>query len=88
MAAADVGDERPALELADDAVERGQPLGDEVGVVAGTEEPLAALVDVVDVLVPPHTRAGARHLGDPRRVEHRTQGDLEEPGQVRGAARR
>ena len=52
MAAADVGDPGAALEALDDAVERGQPGRDEVGVVAGAEEALAAVVDVMVVLVP------------------------------------
>jgi hypothetical protein len=52
VAAADVGDPGALLELCDDAVERGQPRVDEVGVVAGAEEALAALVDVMVVLVP------------------------------------
>ena len=85
MAAADVGDQRAALELVDDAVERRQPLGDQVRVVAGPEEPLAALVHVVDVLVPAEPVAAARLLDDLRRVDHRAERDLEEPRQVRGA---
>ena len=88
MAAADVGDERAALQLVDDAVERGQPLGDQVGVVAGPEEALAALVDVVHVLVPAEAR---RRCGPPRRScgesMHRAERDLEEPGQVGRAVR-
>ena len=52
MAAADVGDPGALLEALDDAVERGQPRRDEIGVVAGAEEPLAAGVDVMVVLVP------------------------------------
>jgi hypothetical protein len=77
----------PTLELLDDAVERGQPFGDEVRVVSGTEEALAPLVNVVDVLAPAEALAAARDVGDPRRVEHRADGDLEETRQVRGAAR-
>ena len=60
VAAADVGHRRAALELLDDAVERRQPLGDQVGVVPGPEEPLAAVVHVVDVLVPADAVAAAR----------------------------
>ena len=63
MAAADVGDARAALELRDDAVERRQPAADQVGVVAGPEEALAALEDVVDVLVPADAR---RRCAPPR----------------------
>ena len=78
---------RAALELVDDAVERGQPGREEVGVVARAEEALAAVEDVVVVLVPADADAAARGLGDPRRVEHRAERDLEEAGQVRGAVR-
>ena len=87
VAAADVGDTGAALELLDDAVERGQPRRDEVGVVAGAEEPLAAVVHVVDVLVPAEPVAGARGLGDLRRVDHRAERELEEARQVRRALR-
>ena len=82
MAAADVGDAGAALQVLDDAVERGQPGRDEVRVVAGPEEPLAAVVDVVVVLVPADSGAAACGVGDPRRIEHRAERDLEEPGQV------
>ena len=57
MPAADVGHRRAALELLDDAVERRQPASEtQVGVVAGAEEPLAALVHVVHVVVPADAR--------------------------------
>ena len=85
VAAADVGDARAALELGDDAVERRQPRADEVRVVAGPEEALAAVVDVVHVLVPADAVAAAHRLLDPRRVDHRAERDLEEAGQVRRA---
>jgi hypothetical protein len=49
VAAADIGDERARFQLGHDPVERGQPLGDQVRVVARPEEPLAALEDVGDV---------------------------------------
>ncbi len=76
---------RAGLELPHHAVQGGQPGSDEVGVVAGPEEALAALVDVVDVVVPADALAAPGRLGDARRVVHRAEGDLEEPGQVRGA---
>ena len=85
MATADVGDAGPALEPLDDAVERGQPRLDEVGVVAGAEEPLAALVDVVVVLVPAEPVALTSRLGDALRVDDGAERDLEEPRQVGGA---
>ena len=87
VAAADVGDECAALELVDDALERWQPLRHQVGVVAGAEEPLAAFVDVVDVLVPAEAVAAARALDDRRRVDHRPDRSLEQTGQIRRAAR-
>ena len=82
VAAADVGDAGAALQPLDDAVERRQPRADQVRVVAGPEEPLAALVDVVVVLVPADAEAAAGGLGDLRGVEHGPERDLEEPGQV------
>ena len=87
VAAADVGHDRPALQLGHDPVQRGQPLGDQVRVVHGPEEPLAAVKHVTAVLVPAEPGAAAGYLGDLRSVEHRAQGDLEEPGQVRRAVR-
>ncbi len=82
MSAAEVGHLRSALELLDDAVERGQPLGDQVGVVSRPEEPLAALEHVVHMLVPADAGAASRGLGDPGRVQHRADCDLEQTGQV------
>src|SRR5207302_4522787 len=85
VSAADVGDPRAALELRDDAFERGQPRADEIRVVAGPEEALAALVDVVAVLVPTVTLTAPGRLGDPGRVDHRSERDLEEAWQIRRA---
>ena len=87
VAAADVGDERAPLQLVHDPVEGGQPRADQVGVVAGPEEPLAALVHVRHVLVPAEPGPGARRVDDVRGVGHRAEGDLEEPGQVGRAVR-
>ena len=80
MAAADVGDAGASLEPLDHAVERRQPGTDEVRVVAGAEEPLAAVVDVLVVFVPADAGAAADGLGDPRRVEDGADRELEEPG--------
>ena len=83
--AAHVGDRRARFELLDDAVERRQPVGHQVRVVARAEEPLATLVDVVDVVVPADTGAGPDHVGDARRVVQRPECDLEQARQVGGA---
>jgi hypothetical protein len=83
VAAADVGDERAPFELVDHTIQSRKPLADQVRVVAGTEEALASLVDIVDVLVPAEAVPGAGLLSDLRRVDHRAQSDLEEPGQIR-----
>ena len=85
MAAADVRDLPAALQLLDDAVERREPGREQVGVVAGPEEALAALEHVVVVLVPADALPALRTLDDPRRVDHRAERDLEEPRQVRRA---
>ena len=53
----------PALELLLHALERRDPLGDEVGLVAGAEEPLGAAEQAVVVLVPAHALAAS---GTPR----------------------
>jgi hypothetical protein len=43
MAATDVGDDGSRLQLGLHAFERGNPLGDEMHIVAGPEEALGAL---------------------------------------------
>ena len=68
MAAADVGDLRAALELFDHAVERRQPLGDQVGAVAGPEEPLDAAEQAVAVLAPVQALAALEGFGELRLV--------------------
>ena len=82
VTAANVGDPGAPLELCDDAVERGQPRVDEIGVVARAKEPLAALVDVMVVLVPADARARAGGVGDAGRVQHRAERVLEQPRQI------
>ena len=68
MAAADVGDLGAALELLDHAVERRQPLGDQMRAVAGTEEALDAAEQAVAVLAPVQALAGLERLGELRLV--------------------
>ena len=86
MAAADVGDGRPRGELVDQAVDGGQPLGDEVGVVPGPEEPLAAVVHVGVVVVPAHPVTVGGRGEDAVGVTDGAERDLEEAGQERRAA--
>ena len=87
VAAADVGDLAARLELRRDAVERGDPLGEQVPVVHRAEEALTAVVDVGVVLVPADAVAVARRLVDALGVVHGAQRQLEEAGQVRRARR-
>ena len=75
----------PASSLPTTPSSAGSQVADQVRVVAGAEEPLAALEHVVGVLVPADARAGPRGLGDPGRVRDGAERDLEEAGQVRGA---
>ena len=85
MAAADVGHARARLELLDDAVERRQPRLDQVGEVAGAEEALGALEQVVVVLVPAEALAAAEALGDVRLVLDDRREQLEGAGDEDGA---
>ena len=52
-----------------------------MSVVAGPEEALAALVDVMNVFMPTEAVAGSRNVDDAGRIEHRSESDLEEAGQ-------
>ena len=64
VAAADVGDAGAGLQLGDDAVQGGQPGVDEVGDVAGFEEPFGADEQVRVVFVPAEPVAGGEPVGD------------------------
>ncbi len=86
MSAPDIGNQHTGIQLLANPFEGGQPLCDQVRVVAGPEKPLAAVMDVVYVLMPAESLASERSLSDLRRVEHRSESDLEEPGQVRRTA--
>jgi len=68
VSATKVGDSRAGPELLLDGVERGDPLGHEVGSVAGTEELLGAREELGIVLVPAEALAGPDALGDPAAV--------------------
>ena len=61
---ANVRDLGAAFEFLAHAVERRDPLGDEMGLVAGAEEPFGAAEEAVVVLVPPHPFARPERLGD------------------------
>ena len=63
MTAADVGHLGAALELADHAVERRQPLGHQMRLVAGAEEALDAAEQAVAVIAPADALAGLEGLG-------------------------
>lgn len=59
MAAADVGDLGAGVELVDHAIQRRQPFGHQVRVVAGAEEALGAVEQAGVVFAPFHALAGA-----------------------------
>ena len=79
--AADVGDLGALLQLGLDAVQRRDPLRDEVGEVAGAEELLAPAEDLVVVLVPAEPGAGPEGLLHPREGGEGAEGQLEGAGQ-------
>ena len=84
-AAADVRNPCADAELLLDAVKRGDPGGDQVGVVAGPEEPLAAGGDAQVVLVPAESCAAAEALLDVRLGLDRGHGQLERAADKRWA---
>ena len=79
--AADVSHPEPALELGRDAVQRGDPLGQQVHQVAGAEEPLASGEHVLVVLVPANAGAGTECLLDLVLRLQRSERELEGPGE-------
>ena len=64
VAAADVGDLGAAFELLLHSIQGRNPLADQVGAVAGPEEPLGPAEQPVIVLVPAHALAAAEGLED------------------------
>ena len=54
MAAADIGHFCASLELFDDAIERRKPGRDEIGVIAGTEEPFCSMKKTRMMFTPFH----------------------------------
>ncbi len=85
--AADVRHLRAGPQLGLHAVQRGQPRADQVGAVAGPEEPLAPGEHVGVVGVPAHPRAGAERPGDLRLGAQRGHRELERPGHEQRAVR-
>ncbi len=75
-----VRDVPACFELGHHAVECRQPLGHQMGVVAGPEEAFTAFVHVVHVLVPPEAIAAPRLLDDLRGVDHRPRAIWKKPG--------
>ena len=67
--ATDVGDLTAAKQLLDNAFERGQPGGNQVGAIAGSEEFLGAAKEAFVMLVPADTGAGLERIGDLRLVD-------------------
>jgi hypothetical protein len=86
VAAADVGDFGAGGQFGLDAVEGGQPAGDQIGGVPGPEEALAAREHLVVVLVPADARTGAERLDDlllrPQRAERELERARREDGPV------
>ena len=66
--AADIRDACAALKLFDDSIEGGQPFGNQMPAVSGTEEPLDAAEQAVAVLAPVQALAGLEGLGELRLV--------------------
>ena len=87
VAAAEVGDRGAALELGLDAVQRRDPLGQQVHQVPRPEEPLAAGEDVLVVLAPAVPGPGAERLLDVVLGLERAEGELEGAGQEHRAGR-
>ena len=71
----------PAWSLAIDAVESGQPGGDQVRRVAGPEEGVGAGEHVRVMVVPAHPGAGAERVGDAWFGPQRAQRQHERGGQ-------
>ena len=84
MTAADVGDLGAGLELGFDAVERRDPRRHEVAEVAGLEQSLGAVEQVVAVLVPSEALAGLEGLADPLLVLVDRRGDRHRPARNAG----
>src|ERR1700731_882733 len=68
MTTADIGHLCSSLEFFNDAVESGKPRCDEIGVIAGAEEPLCSMKEAGMVLAPFHA------LSSPEILESTVQG--------------
>ena len=77
VAAADVCDARALVQPLDDAVQRRQPFRDERRAVGVAVERPDAAVEVLVVLAPGDTGAGAERLERPLLIEPHRGGDLE-----------
>src|SRR5271169_33136 len=77
LAAPNVGDTRPGLELCLNAVQGKNPRTDKVCCIARPEELFAAMKHIFIMLIPTHPRAGSEGLGNPGNCGQRAEGQLE-----------
>lgn len=82
VAAADIGDARTRAELGVNAIEGGQPTGQEIGRIPRPEEALTARKHLMMVLVPAESRASPERLGDLWFGAQRRQRELKRAGRV------
>src|SRR5579871_552659 len=85
MATADVRYTGACAQPLDDAIESGQPLGDEVGSITRPEEHFGAAKEPLIVLVPAESLTRAKSLEDALFVEPERSSHLEGGGHVDGA---
>src|SRR5579875_2150360 len=83
--ASDVGNLGAALELLFDAPQRGNPLADQMRVVARAEKSFRALEETLVMLVPSESAAAPEALGDLRLVDDHRLNDLEDAVHVERA---
>src|SRR5271169_2802473 len=82
LAAPNIGDARPDLELSLYAVQGRNPRTDKVCGIARPEELLAAMKHIFIMLIPSHACAGSEGLGNPGNCGQRAEGQLEGAGKI------
>src|SRR5215468_10894941 len=86
MATSDVGDPGAGLQFSLDALERGNPVWHQIGVVARPEELFRTREQALRMLVPADTFAGAKSIRDLGLVEIGGLNDFECSGKESGRA--